>query len=56
MNTVKVKVLMFGYFIKYVSEVQVVGLIAKDHVADIFVELVVMRRVFSNVTPQNYLT
>ena len=42
--------------IKHVPKLEVFRAVAKDHVVYVLVEFVIVRRIFSNVSPQNDLT
>jgi hypothetical protein len=56
MHTEKIKEVMILHFVKHVAEFQVLGPVSENDVVDILVELVVVRRVFSDVTPKYDLT
>ena len=56
MHTVKVKEMVILNLIKHVSEFQIFRTVSEDYVINVLIEFVVMRRVFSDVTPQHNLT
>jgi hypothetical protein len=55
MNAVQIKEMMILNFIKDIPETQISRLTSKSYVADVFVKFMIMRRVFSDIAPQNNL-
>ena len=55
MHPVEVQILVILYFVKRVSELEEARTRTEHYVVDVFVELVVVRRVFSEIAPQHDL-
>ena len=56
MHTIQIEEVMILHFVKHVSKVQILRAVSKNYIVDVFIKLVIMRRIFSDVTPQYDLT
>ncbi len=56
MDAIQVKKMMILDLIKYIPEIEICRLTTEYHIVDIFIKFVVVRRIFTNVSPQDDLT